>query len=197
MAALEARGHPVRNGTARCPAHDDKNPSLSISEGADQRVLVKCHAGCTGRQIVDALNLTFADLFPPREETSSVVARYAYVDEQSNPVVTVVRTHPKGFYREPKGITDVPLYNLPNVRKAIADGLDIWIVEGEKDVHTLEKLGEVATCNIGGAGKFTWANALELEGVGTVYIVADKDEAGRTHATTSANCPKSPYGKPP
>ena len=32
-------------GTARCPAHEDKNPSLSVSE-RDGKVLLKCHADC-------------------------------------------------------------------------------------------------------------------------------------------------------
>ena len=41
--------------TARCPAHDDRNPSLSISDGGDGKVLVHCHAGCDQAQVIDAL----------------------------------------------------------------------------------------------------------------------------------------------
>ena len=37
---------------ASCPAHDDKKPSLSITEGEDGRVLLKCHAGCTIEAVV-------------------------------------------------------------------------------------------------------------------------------------------------
>ena len=42
---------------ARCPAHDDKNPSLSVTEGDGGTVLVTCHAasGCTFEAIRDAL----------------------------------------------------------------------------------------------------------------------------------------------
>jgi hypothetical protein len=47
---------------ALCPAHSDKNPSLSIRE-AEQKILVKCWAGCETLQIVAALGLTMADLF--------------------------------------------------------------------------------------------------------------------------------------
>ena len=36
-----------RGWMARCPAHDDRTPSLSIAQGDDGRVLLKCHAGCT------------------------------------------------------------------------------------------------------------------------------------------------------
>jgi putative DNA primase/helicase len=39
---------------ARCPAHDDRNPSRSIRE-ADGKVLLHCHAGCTQRSVIDAL----------------------------------------------------------------------------------------------------------------------------------------------
>lgn len=50
------------------PLHNrgDKNPSLSIAVGADDRVLLKCFAGCDVAAIVAALGLELADLFPPR-----------------------------------------------------------------------------------------------------------------------------------
>ena len=47
---------------ARCPAHEDRSPSLSIRETGD-RVLLFCHAGCTAPEIVAAVGLTMADLF--------------------------------------------------------------------------------------------------------------------------------------
>lgn len=49
---------PFRNGEGwlvRCPAHDDRHPSLSIRDGENGRVLVKCHAGCSFEVIRDAL----------------------------------------------------------------------------------------------------------------------------------------------
>jgi putative DNA primase/helicase len=42
-------------GTARCPAHDDHSPSLSIRDGRRGRPIVKCHAGCNPRDVVDVL----------------------------------------------------------------------------------------------------------------------------------------------
>ena len=41
-------------GTARCPVHDDKRPSLSIRDG-DRGILVKCHTGCDGQAVIDEL----------------------------------------------------------------------------------------------------------------------------------------------
>ncbi len=49
---------------ARCPAHDDHNPSLSIAQGDDGRVLLRCHAGCETAAVVAALGLAMRDLFP-------------------------------------------------------------------------------------------------------------------------------------
>ena len=40
---------------ACCPAHDDRNPSLSLSTGKDGKVLLRCHAGCDQAQVIDAL----------------------------------------------------------------------------------------------------------------------------------------------
>lgn len=71
--------------TARCPAHDDQRSSLSVSDGDDGRVLVKCHAGCTLDEILSKLALQPRDLFPPREEAAPgkprIMATYDYVDE--------------------------------------------------------------------------------------------------------------------
>ncbi|QFY43124.1 DNA primase [Candidatus Methylospira mobilis] len=49
---------------ACCPAHDDRTPSLSIKELDDGKLLLNCHAGCGTADIVGAVSLTLADLFP-------------------------------------------------------------------------------------------------------------------------------------
>ncbi len=53
--------------SACCPAHDDKGPSLSVRENTDGAVLIYCHAGCEVAEIVGAMGLDMADLFPPRD----------------------------------------------------------------------------------------------------------------------------------
>lgn len=51
---------------ARCPAHDDHGPSLSIKELDDGRTLVHCFSGCSVHEVVAALGMELSDLFPPR-----------------------------------------------------------------------------------------------------------------------------------
>lgn len=49
---------------AQCPAHDDRRPSLAITEGEDGRVLIHCHAGCPPEEVCAAVGLCMADLMP-------------------------------------------------------------------------------------------------------------------------------------
>ena len=51
-----------RGWVAKCPAHDDKSPSLSIHE-TDDRVLLHCFAGCDLEAICAAVHIRVADLF--------------------------------------------------------------------------------------------------------------------------------------
>jgi hypothetical protein len=48
---------------SRCPAHEDKSPSLSIRETDDGRVLLHDFGGCETGDVLAALGLDFADLF--------------------------------------------------------------------------------------------------------------------------------------
>jgi hypothetical protein len=60
---------------ARCPAHEDRSPSLSIGGGDDGRVLIKCFAGCLVDEIAGAVGLTVSDLFPERPADSPPFVR--------------------------------------------------------------------------------------------------------------------------
>jgi len=75
VAALEQHGcDPKQNGngwSARCPAHDDKRPSLCISEGDDGKALVDCKADCATKAVVEAVGLTMRDLFADAPSTLS------------------------------------------------------------------------------------------------------------------------------
>lgn len=61
--------------SARCPAHEDAGPSLSIKEIPDGRVLIHCFAGCEVEDVVAAVGLDLADLFPPRESHGAPLQR--------------------------------------------------------------------------------------------------------------------------
>lgn len=60
---LKARRAGRMKWVARCPAHDDRSPSLSISEGHGGRILLKCFAGCSTEAVLEKLGLTWSDLF--------------------------------------------------------------------------------------------------------------------------------------
>ena len=180
--------------SARCPAHDDQRASLSITEGDDGRALVYCHAGCSGPAICERVGLGLADLMPVESNPSGkdkaeIVATYDYRDEDGRLLSQVVRFDPKSFkQRSPKdgggwnwsvkGARVVP-YRLPellaNPNRAVV------VVEGEKDVDNLARVGVLATCNPGGAGKWKAQHSEFLRGR-QVVIVPDNDEIGRKHA---------------
>jgi hypothetical protein len=54
------RGH----WTACCPAHEDRSPSLAVTETDDGRILLKCFGGCSVQAIVGAIGMDMTDLFP-------------------------------------------------------------------------------------------------------------------------------------
>ncbi len=54
----------ARQWKACCPGHKDKDPSLSIYEADDGKVLLHCWAGCTTAEITAAIGLELSDLFP-------------------------------------------------------------------------------------------------------------------------------------
>ena len=73
--------------TARCPAHNDRGPSLAIRELDDGRVLVHCFAGCSAHEVVTSAGLTLSDLFPPR----SLAAHSAKRERRPFPALDVLR----------------------------------------------------------------------------------------------------------
>lgn len=50
--------------TACCPAHEDRSPSLAVTETDDGRILLKCFANCSVQEIVGAIGMDMTDLFP-------------------------------------------------------------------------------------------------------------------------------------
>ena len=86
--------------TARCPAHDDRRNSLSVSAGAEGQALLHCHAGCSYEAIQAALGLGGAG----GTGRPSVAATYDYRDEAGALLYQAVRFEPKDFrQRKPDG----------------------------------------------------------------------------------------------
>lgn len=197
---------------ARCPAHDDQTPSVSITEMADGGAWVVCFAGCDKARVLQLVGLTVDDLKVPRNgfhppttntvswrSTSSQqrnnrgklgveVAHYDYTDEQGTVLLQVVRFAPKDFrQRRPDGQWGVKgvrlvLYRLPELLAGKADE-PVFITEGEKDADALISKGLRATTNVGGAGAGKWRPEYNDPLRGQhVVVLPDNDDAGRDHA---------------
>lgn len=182
---------------ARCPAHDDRQASLSIASSLDGKILLKCFAGCTTESILAKLGRKMAELFPPKppHEKRIIKAMYDYRDEQGQLLFQAVRYEPKSFsQRRPDGQggwlynlkeTRRVLYQLPRLTAASID-TPIFLCEGEKDADRLNELGLVATTNPMGAGKWRREYSNFLKGR-DVVILPDNDDPGRAHARQVAN----------
>jgi len=193
--------------SARCPCRsDDNNPSLSIGQGSDGRVLVTCHRGipCEVGEICEAVGLKVSDLMPPstvvakktyEKEKLELVDKYDYRNANGDLVFQTMRfvdsIGKKTFrQRRPDGNgswiyrldnIETVLYNLPRVFAAKANNEMIFVVEGEKDAETLIALGHCATTMPMGAGKWRDHYSESLAGA-TVVVIADNDRVGRDHA---------------
>lgn len=172
--------------TARCPAHDDDRPSLSVALGDDGRVLVHCFAGCTPKQVVAAVGMCMADLMSAK----NIVATYDYRDEQGAVSFQAVRLSPKSFRlrrRDEKGewvwkmdgVRRVP-YRLPQLQGQRL----VLLVEGEKDADNLAAVGLPATTTPMGAGAWRdeYATIIKASGVEEVVVIPDNDAPGRRYA---------------
>jgi AAA domain len=169
---LRHHNHKVRESggkaKAQCPAHDDSDPSLSI-RSVEGQALIYCWGGCNTSDVLAALSLTMSDLYDnPRGAT------YTYDDGR-----TVHRTPDKQFRQSGNTNGHQPqLYRLSKVQAAFFNDKIIWLVEGEKDVHAIESLGEVATTAPMGAKNFHKVDVSPLAGA-KVKAIADNDDAGR------------------
>lgn len=185
--------------SAKCPAHEDQNASLSIGSGS-KGVVATCHAGCSFEEVMGALDLLVRDSFDddgerPASTKPQIDRSYGYRDEQGELLFEVVRFTPKSFrQRTPdgnggwswklNGVRRVP-YRLPQVRAAITAGEPVYLVEGEKDADRLAALGLCATTTPQGAGNWRseyghyFANA-------DLVIIPDNDAKGWGYAAAAA-----------
>ena len=149
---------------ARCPGHDDSNPSLSIRIEAGEG---------------------------PEVPWGDPVAVYRYCDEDGRSLYEFARWERYVDGRREKklrprlpgatrnGIGDVRrvIYRLPEVLASES----VFVVEGEKDVEALRSHGFVGTCNPFGAGKWKPDYNEAFRGK-EVIVFPDADLPGRNHA---------------
>jgi 5S rRNA maturation endonuclease (ribonuclease M5) len=200
IAKFEKRQKTAVGWLVRCPAHDDSSPSLQVRRAGDGKILLKCFANCPTESVVAALGLKMKDLFPeeparpfavPASNAHATTEKpviekiYSYQKHTGQEAYQVVRLKPKSFRQRHQvdgnwiwsmdGVERF-IYHLPEVLKSPI----VWIVEGEKDADNLAELGIVATCNVGGAGK--WLDAYtETLCDKEVVICGDTDEPGQKH----------------
>lgn len=201
LAELRRAGADVsRPKKIKCPFHDDQNPSAGVYE-QDGHWRFKCH-GCDvsgdvfdiraridGKPLAEILK-EHARGNGNSKPTKRIAATYPYENADGELQFEVVRFAPKGFaQRRPdgkgefiwnlQGVTRI-LYQLPHLLEADPEHW-VFVVEGEKDCDRLLSLGLNATCNSGGAGKWSLTDSTPLHGR-RVVIIPDADDKGREHA---------------
>ena len=203
---FDLNGATPRNNTinVRCPCHNDKKASLSISQGRNNRIILNCHAGCNYKNILSEVGLTEDDLFndgrtTQKEQEKSwrdkltdfvkkpIEAVYDYKDANGKYLYSKIRFVGKHIryavidkkndsftMEKPKGVYS--LYNLPAAIKAIKKDYLVYITEGEKDVDTLKDLGFTAVT----AGSVSdWRSEFAHYFTGArVVILPDNDAPG-------------------
>jgi len=193
-----------------CPIHDGTDDNFTVNPNTG---MAYCHSQCgKGWSIMQFENALSGKSWKEcRRDINAIVGRqnhepaqwrevahYDYTDAEGQMLFQVVRFEPKTFRQRRrvvkmdgasagitweynvKGVHRV-LYRLPKVISAD----QVLLVEGEKDVENLEKLGFTATCNPGGAcsnsSKWLKNYSDNLEGK-SVVILPDNDEPGSQHA---------------
>ena len=169
-----------------CPAHEDRNPSLSLTLG-DNKILLNCHAGCSFDGIVSAVGMNQSQFFVHSDNSKTPkkkeVCSYRYENKDGKHAFDIVRFEPKTFRPQRpdgnwslEGVERVP-YRLPELMQGVKDSKPIFLLEGEKDVDSAMDMGLLATTFVGGAGK--WRDEyLEYFHGADVVLIPDNDEPG-------------------
>lgn len=169
LAALRAKGITVRRcgegWTSRCPAHDDRKPSLTIGNGDHGGCVLCCQAGCPTSEVVASIGLTMRDLMPYRDGARKAPKAGSQKKPEANPrrqnsfdsadgaIAALERTlgpNPRRWpYHDISGIVvmEVARWDLraggKEVRPISARG-DRWVIEALPEPRPLLHLPELA-----------------------------------------------------
>lgn len=183
-----------------CPAHNDKEPSLTVATGEKQPIIMRCHAGCEQEKILEAIGLTMKDICKDGEFNADgrskcieyyrdkkgfkYIDEYEYKDENGKYL-----SHKFRFIKEDGSKTFVyatinedswksgkhekaSIYRIEKLK----DYNTVYVPEGEKDVKTLEDKGYNAV-TFGSSGSWKREFTKYFEGK-DVILLPDNDSAG-------------------
>ena len=200
-----------------CPGHGDNNPSLRVKPKDDDETYcnLTCFASCSFKDIIngfkelcgDDVKATTSTHSEPVSQNNSGVETYDYTDADGKVLYRVIKRwdetiNRKTFLQQTKKVNgqwinkltvDPVLYKLPKVLKAIAEQKPVIIVEGEKDVHTLDKAFNdvTATTNSGGSGSWNDSYSEILKDAVRVFMIPDNDGPGLKHMESVATSLKT------
>lgn len=197
---------------ALCPAHDDRQQSLSVTAGDDGRVLLKCHAGCRVPVICHAVGITMSELYPdhgldPMERKRSerrpkgkLVASYDYHDEDGVLLYQACRYEDDGDGRQGKPTKTFKQrrpngkggwsYSTKGIRRVLYRLPELLASDKSQPVYIVEgekhvdRLVEMGfTATCNVGGAGKWLKSYCDALKGRdVVILPDNDDPGRDHA---------------
>jgi len=184
---------------ARCPCHNDRQASLSVGIGNGGNVVLHCFAGCDTGDIVKEMGLTMRDLFVDLKPTD-VFPSYGQQTAHTADRFEAEYIYPSGLKKVKMRRADGEKYaywlhregsRWAKKRNGIEPGLysagdiiqdPVYLVEGEKDVDTMKRLGFfAATLPDGANSKWLPAYSEALKGK-SVFIIQDNDKPGKEFA---------------
>ena len=173
------------------------------------KIVMNCKAGCTNEEILEALGASLEEingrdrkdagtffLRLSRRTLGEVTAIYDYRDQDDKYLYSKIRfrdpegkkeirfvriNYRFGSFEAGRGGLDPTLYQLPELIRSIEAGYPVYIVEGEKDVHTLRDQLHYRATTAGAAGDWKRDYAKYFKGA-MVVILPDNDEPGRKAA---------------
>ncbi len=184
---------------ANCPCCNDTKRHLYISS-TDKMTLLDCKKGCDWLDVLQALGLKKQDIYvnqSKRGEQWDVLRTHEYCNSDG------IRLALKTVYRKSDGSKTalwqryvgntlerglnglkMPLYHVHRLKDK---NKPVFIVEGEKDVETMERLGFIATSSPNGAGSHWKSEFNSILKDFDIIILADNDDVGIKFATEIAN----------
>ena len=157
----------ARRGQWTCPAHPDHDPSLSVDDGEDDRVLLHCHAGCTIDEIMVAAGIEQGDISPPLRERATVQPPRNHEQRRTDDRCTPPRNGPSTAQHPP----DCTLESYATAKRLPLDFLaNLGVREVPYDggralrIPYLDEAGEEVSIRFrqrvaklpGGDGRFKW-----------------------------------------